>query len=85
MREYSKALSFYDIAFDIRQNILPANHPDLATSYNNIGVVYYNMQDRSKALSFLQKAMNIRAYSLPSTHPDLLGTRKWTEIVNKKL
>ena len=38
--EYSKALSYYEKALEIRQKTLPANHPDLATSYNNIGLVY---------------------------------------------
>ena len=41
------------------QKTLPANHPLLATSYNNIGAVYMNMGEYSKALSFYEKALEI--------------------------
>jgi hypothetical protein len=36
MGEYSKALSSHEKALEIYQKTLPANHPLLATSYNNI-------------------------------------------------
>ena len=38
MGEYSKALSSHEKALEIRQQSLPPNHPDLASSYNNIGL-----------------------------------------------
>ena len=37
MGDYPKALSSYEKALAIRQQSLPPNHPDLASSYNNIG------------------------------------------------
>ena len=37
MGDYSKALSSHEKALAIRQQSLPPNHPDLASSYNNIG------------------------------------------------
>jgi tetratricopeptide (TPR) repeat protein len=40
MGEYSKALSYYEKALEIAQETLPANHPSLAASYNNVGLVY---------------------------------------------
>ena len=40
MGEYSKALSYYEKDLEISQKSLPPNHPNLATSYNNIGGVY---------------------------------------------
>ena len=40
MGEYSKALSSHEKALAIQQQSLPSNHPDLAMSYNNIGLVY---------------------------------------------
>ncbi|CAF5058489.1 unnamed protein product, partial [Rotaria sp. Silwood1] len=39
MGNYSKALEFYDKSLKIGEKALPPNHPDLATSYNNIGSV----------------------------------------------
>ena len=40
MGEYLKALSYYENALGIRQQSLPSNHPDLAKSYNNIGLQF---------------------------------------------
>jgi len=44
--KYTEAITIYEDY----QKLLPSNHPDLATSYNNIGSVYDNMGDYSKAL-----------------------------------
>jgi len=44
MNEFSKA-----------QNYLPSDHPNLATTYNNIGLVYENMDEYSKALQSDEK------------------------------
>ena len=35
------------------------NNPDLAMSYNNIGVTYSDLGDYTKALEFLSKACSI--------------------------
>ena len=54
MGEYSKALSSYERALEIRKIALPPNHTSLATSYNNIGGVYDNMDEYSEALSYYE-------------------------------
>jgi hypothetical protein len=38
MDDYSKALSFYERAVDIRQRLLPVNHPDLLRYKKNLEV-----------------------------------------------
>ena len=60
MGEYSKALASHKKAFAIRQQSLPSNHPDLATSYKNIAKVYYQMGEYSKAVAFYEKALVIQ-------------------------
>ena len=85
MGEYPKALSSYERSLEIYKVMLPPNHPLLATSYNNIGLVYKNMGEYSKALSYLQKAYDIRVKALPSTHPHLIGTKNWIEQVKTML
>ncbi|CAF1656913.1 unnamed protein product [Adineta ricciae] len=37
--DYKMAIEYYEKALEIREKSLPSNHPDLATSYNNIGAV----------------------------------------------
>ena len=44
-------------------------HPDVAVSYNNIGVVYKNKGDLENALVQYQKALEIRTRVFGSDHP----------------
>jgi tetratricopeptide (TPR) repeat protein len=69
--KYANAAEFYEKALEIFEKTLPANHPSLATSYNNIGAVYRNMGEYSKALSYYEKALEIWQKILPANHPDL--------------
>jgi tetratricopeptide (TPR) repeat protein len=84
MGEYSKALSSHEKALEIYQKTLPANHPHLATSYNNTGLVYYNMGEYSRALSYYERALDILQRSLPPNHPHLKRVKESIEIVKKK-
>ncbi len=47
MKEYTKALSYYEKDLAICRKTLPENHPDLATCYSNIGATCYNMGEYS--------------------------------------
>jgi tetratricopeptide (TPR) repeat protein len=69
--KYTEAFSYYEKALEIYQKTLPANHPNLATSYSNIGFVYYNMENYSKALSYYEKTLEIEQETLPANHPHL--------------
>ena len=82
MDEYLKALSYFDKEIEIQQKSLPAIHPDLARSYDNIGVVYKN---NSKAYSFYERAVQIGKQSLPPDHYNLRQWRKNLENLRKKL
>ncbi|CAF0938550.1 unnamed protein product [Adineta steineri] len=62
-----------------------SNHPLSATSYNNIGLVYYNTKDYSKALSYYERALNIKQRTLPPTHPSIKSVKESIEAVKKKL
>ncbi|CAF4737454.1 unnamed protein product [Rotaria sp. Silwood2] len=74
MGEYSKALSLYERSLKIRKIALPPNHPDFASSYNNIGTVYLNMGEYSKALSSHERSLEIKKIALPPNHPDLAAS-----------
>ena len=72
--EYKEAITYYEKSLEIYRKTLPPNHLNLAVSYNNIGLVYYNMGEYSKALSSYEKALEIQQQSLPPNHPDLGGS-----------
>jgi tetratricopeptide (TPR) repeat protein len=55
MKDFDKALSFYEKALEIGQRKLPPNDSNLIAIYNNIGIVYELMEDHSKATSFFQR------------------------------
>ena len=53
--DYEKAIWYYEKALEIRQKTLPPNHPDLATSYNNIGVCMTTWESTRKHFRFTKK------------------------------
>jgi len=55
----------------------------MATIYNSIGGVYYNMDQYPKALSFYRRAVEIGQQSLPSNHPHLQLYRENLEKAKK--
>ena len=69
---YAEALKSYQKALKIYEKILPADHPDIATIYDNIGLIYaYQKKDFATALKHYRKALAIREQVLPSNHLDL--------------
>ena len=72
--EYQEAIAYYTRQQEIMAKALPSNHPDLAASYNNIGLVYSKIGDYLQALSSYGEALAIQQQSLPPNHPDLAST-----------
>ncbi len=54
-------------ALAIRMQVLPKDHPDIATSINNLATTYYNLKRYEDALTLHQKALAIREQVLPTT------------------
>ena len=69
--DYDKALEYYFKALEIREKVLGKEHPDTATSYNNIGLVYGTKGDYDKALEYYFKAKDIYEKVLGKEHPDI--------------
>ena len=69
--ENRKALEYDLKALVIREAVLPATHPDLASSYSNIAVSYGALGENKKRLEYDLKALAIREAVLPANHPDL--------------
>ncbi|MGE5342497.1 MAG: tetratricopeptide repeat protein [Candidatus Omnitrophota bacterium] len=58
-------------AIKIRESVLDSRHPSLATSYNNVSVIYRAMGQLDDALRFSEKAVAILQTLFPGGHPNL--------------
>ena len=57
--DHGKALEFLLKALEIREKVLPPEHPDLAISYNNVSCTYSELGDTEKDLEYGLKALKI--------------------------
>ncbi|KIM10177.1 MAG: hypothetical protein KU38_07835, partial [Sulfurovum sp. FS08-3] len=57
MGDYDTSLKYYQKSLAIHEEVLGIKHPDTATSYNNIGLVYDSIGEYDKALEFYQKSL----------------------------
>jgi tetratricopeptide (TPR) repeat protein len=55
MKDYSKALSFYQKLVQLKLTHLHDSHKDLAVTYNNMALAYSAIEDKLNALLFYQK------------------------------
>jgi tetratricopeptide (TPR) repeat protein len=71
---YKEALVWYKKALAINIKTLGPEHPDTATSYNNISFVYSSQGKYKEALQGYEKALGIRKKVLGPEHPDTATT-----------
>jgi tetratricopeptide (TPR) repeat protein len=61
----------YEKALAIRKAVLPAKHPDIASSPNDMAHLYKSTGDYDQALSVYQVSLAIRKAALPPDHPHI--------------
>ena len=66
---YPQALDWFFKALPIHESVFGKNHPDTASTYNNIASAYNDLGDYSKALDWHFKALPIRESVLGKNHP----------------
>jgi tetratricopeptide (TPR) repeat protein len=64
--------------------VLDKNHPDLATSYNNLALIYQDLKDYESAANFGEKAVTILQHLFPNGHPDLDLYKRNLEGIREK-
>lgn len=52
---YSKAMECFAKALQIQQQFLDENNPDLATTYNNIGNVFFTQKNMTRRCNIISK------------------------------
>ena len=68
---YSEALTYLDSARVLQEKYLEPLHPDLAYTYNKIGLVYVNQGKYEEAMKWFDKALEIDEKVLDPLHPDI--------------
>jgi tetratricopeptide (TPR) repeat protein/CHAT domain-containing protein len=67
---YAKAEPLYRQALEIRKAVLGENHPDYATSLNNLAYFYYLQGNYAKAEPLCRQALEITKAVLGEKHPN---------------
>ncbi|HEX6291082.1 MAG TPA: tetratricopeptide repeat protein [Herpetosiphonaceae bacterium] len=67
---YPEAQSYLEQALAIRERVLGTDHPDIATSLNNLGVVLSRQGQYATAQRYFEHALAIRQRVLEVDHPD---------------
>ena len=68
---FDKALGYYEKSLAIRLKTHGAEHPGVATSYNNIGMVWKSKGEFDKSLEYYEKSLSIKLKILGAEHPDM--------------
>lgn len=72
--EVQSASQYFERAVEIYSKVLPADHPDLATSINNLGYDRYRNGRYSEAEVLYKKALDIRESVLKPNDPAIADT-----------
>jgi CHAT domain-containing protein/Tfp pilus assembly protein PilF len=68
---YAEAIAAAQQALALREQALDPTHPGIATSLNNLAVLYQAQGDYAQAEAYLLRALAIREQSLPAEHPHI--------------
>ncbi len=61
MGDLQVALYYKMKSLSIEEKVLPENHPQLASSYNNLALIYQDMGELEKARKYELQAEAVRA------------------------
>ena len=68
---YEEAKPLYNRALEIRERVLGPDHPETATSLNNLAALYYNQGWYEEAEPLYKRALEIVKWVLGPDHPDM--------------
>jgi CHAT domain-containing protein len=69
--QYAAAIPLAERALAIREKVLGQEHPDVATSLNNLALLYSEMGNYSQAEPLYQRSLAIREKVFGQEHPDV--------------
>ena len=74
MKEFPKALFYFQLSLSIKEQIFPLDDIEIAVSYNNLGVIYMELDNLERALKYLEISLSIRREKFGNNHPDTATT-----------
>jgi tetratricopeptide (TPR) repeat protein len=90
--EHPKILSATEVLSRCRRHLfcsfplaLPPQHPNIAMTLENIGLVYEDKNNFPQAHSYFEKAAKIYHHSLPSTHPHIINIDQCITRISSKM
>ena len=72
-----EALVMHQKSLDVKLKVFGPDHPDTATTQNNIGIVLKNQGKYLEALEMYDKCLKTREKVLGRNHPATARTRAW--------
>jgi tetratricopeptide (TPR) repeat protein len=81
LANYSQARPYFQRALAIREKALGPDHPDTATSLNNLGALLDSMGNLAEARPYYQRALAIREKALGPDHPDTALSYWWLGVL----
>ncbi|CAF2663494.1 unnamed protein product [Rotaria sp. Silwood2] len=72
------------MSLNIKKNCLPSQHPDIAMTFTNIGLIYESKTEWQQAVLYLEKAVNIYRHVLYPNHPILIKVEPLLARVSSK-
>ena len=70
--DYIAARPYYERALAINEKVLGAEHPDTASSLNNLGFLLQAQGEYAAARPYYERALAIYRRALGDTHPDTI-------------
>ena len=83
--KYDEALAYHEKCLNIQLAKLGQDHPDVATTYNNIAFVYAVQNKFNEALGFFKKSLEISDVKLGTAHPSTRIVQQGIDIMQEKL
>ena len=69
--QYGRAVMIAEAALKVAEKNVGPNHPDVATSLNNLALLYRTQGDYAKAEPLYKRSLAIREKALGPDHPDV--------------
>src|SRR2546421_135681 len=69
--KYAQGVPLAERALKLREEVLGSSHRDVASSLNNLGILYRKMGDYERARPLLERALKLQEQVLGPRHPDM--------------